>query len=86
MQITLRGIDPALAAEIRRISSEEGISLNKAALRLLARGAGIPSRGSRKRLIGAELDHLLGTWSDSDAAEFLESVHSCDQVDESFWR
>ena len=32
-QITLRGMEPLLENEIRRIAARQGISLNKAALR-----------------------------------------------------
>jgi hypothetical protein len=40
-QITLRSVDQRLAEEIRKVAREEGISLNKATLKLLRRGAGL---------------------------------------------
>ena len=77
MQITLRGISPELAAIIQRISREEGISLNKAALKILANGANLDRDPSDKGVIGSDLDHLFGTWKDSEARAFLESIRSC---------
>jgi hypothetical protein len=88
MQVTIRGIDPDLAQILKRLSREEGISLNKAALRLLARGAGLdrePAR-KRKRTIGHDLDHLFGTWTDSETEAFLDAIGSCGQIDEGFWK
>ncbi len=86
MQVTLRGIDPELARIIERLAREEGISLNKAAIKLLANGAGLRRPTDDRRRIGHDLDHLFGTWSESEADDFLQAVRSCRQVDESFWR
>ena len=85
MQITIRGIDPALGQILKRISRIEGISLNKAALKLLAKGAGIQKESGTSREIGRELDHLFGTWSEAEAQAFLSSIRSCEQIDRGFW-
>jgi hypothetical protein len=84
-RITVRGLDALLAEKIQQLAAEEGISLNKAALRLLRRGAGLPERDTRPR-IGSSLDAFIGTWSEEEATELLESIRSCNQVDPEFWR
>ncbi len=33
---------------------------------------------------GPDLDYLFGTWTESEAKDFLESVRSCEQIDEDF--
>jgi hypothetical protein len=33
----------------------------------------------------ASLRKLAGGWSAKDAAEFLESIKSCEQIDEEMW-
>lgn len=86
MQVTLRGIEPEIARIIARIAHEEGISLNKAALRLLAKGADLPRKTDDRATIGHDLDHLFGTWSESEARDFLQVIRSCEQVDEGFWQ
>ncbi|ETX00451.1 MAG: hypothetical protein ETSY1_11150 [Candidatus Entotheonella factor] len=83
MQITLRGLSPELEKYLQQLAAEENISLNKAALKVLAKGAGLTE--SKKTIIGQDLDHLFGTWEDSEAEAFLESIKSCDQIDEDFW-
>jgi len=84
MQITIRGLSPELEQRIQQLAAEQQLSLNKAALKLLAKGAGLTEGG--KTVIGKDLNHLFGTWKESDAKTFLESIKSCEQIDEDFWQ
>ena len=84
-QLTIRGLDPALVARLRELSEREGISLNKAALRLLRKGAGLETP-ARADVVGSSLDHLFGTWSQAEVDEFEHAVEIFEQVDESLWR
>lgn len=45
MQITLRGLSPELEQRVQQLAAEEHISLNKAALKLYAKGAGLTEAG-----------------------------------------
>ena len=83
-QLTLRNLDPRVEREIRRVARRERISLNKAAARLLEKGVGIAKRS--EDCIGASLDRFIGTWNEKEAAEFLESIAGCEQVDAEFWQ
>ena len=84
-QITVRGLDPALEDEIRRLASDEGISLNKAALRLLRKGAGLREGAPSRPVIGDGLDHLFGTWSEKEAKEFTAAIRPCERIDRELW-
>ena len=84
-QITLRSVDQRLAEEIRKVAREEGISLNKATLKLLRRGAGLQERRT-PNVVGHSLDHLIGTWNETDAKHFLRTIRSCERIDRSFWK
>ena len=84
-QITLRGLEPRLVEEIRRLSEEEDLSLNQAALRLLKRGAGLTTP-KEQRVIGHRVDPWIGTWTEEEARRFLDGIRSCEQVDEEFWK
>ena len=79
-QLTIRGIDRRVQREIRELARREGISLNKAAVRLLEKGAGVTVSEPADR-IGSALDHLIGTWSKAEADTLLASIESCEQVD-----
>ncbi len=85
-QLTLRGFDDELRRCIGQLAESRGISLNKAALLMLRRGAGLDEPGSRPVVVGDSLDHLIGTWSEEEAAEFSAAVASCEQIDETFWQ
>ena len=68
-QITVRGFDDELADRIRRLAKQDGTSLNRAALKLLRKGAGLADPGQGPDTVGSSLDHLIGSWSDDAAAE-----------------
>ncbi len=36
-------------------------------------------------VIGHSLDHLMGVWSEEEAAEFLEATKDFDSIDEDLW-
>jgi hypothetical protein len=82
-QLTLRGLPPRLERSLRDLARREGLSLNKAAVRLLEKGAGLGERKDDR--IGHSFDHLIGTWSKEEGEAFLESVQLCDQVDPELW-
>jgi len=84
-QLTLRGFEPEVERALRQLARREGISLNKAALRLLRRGAGL---GDAKHdpAIGNALDHFIGTWSDDEAREVDDAVAELRRVDDDMWR
>ncbi|NOY52484.1 MAG: hypothetical protein GXP58_02560 [Deltaproteobacteria bacterium] len=81
-QITLRGLDPELEKEIRRRAKESGRSLNGVILDILYRSAGY-TKGKRAK---NTLVELAGGWSEQEASEFIESIQSCEQIDEEMWK
>jgi hypothetical protein len=85
-QLTLRGLDPRVLAEIERLAEARGISLNKAALILLERGAGVQKVGAQARKIGSNLDRFVGIWPPAEASNFLRSIQSLDQVADELWK
>ena len=85
-QLTIRGFDPDLSNAIRGLAEREGISLNRAALRLMRRGAGLGQESRRPDRIEDRLDHLMGTWSEEEEQEFLEAIADFEQIDEDLWR
>jgi len=85
-QLSLRGFDDELEKRIRETARREGISLNRAALLLLRKGAGIERSGKQVTVVGDSLDHLIGQWSSEEAGEFLESIKPLEQIDRSFWQ
>ncbi len=79
-QLTIRGFDEELERRLRRLAEEREISLNRAALILMRRGAGLENPG-RPDVVGNSLDHLMGIWSEEEAAEFREATQDFDRTD-----
>ena len=85
-QLTVRGFDDELAEHIRSLSKREGISLNQAALKLLRKGAGLADLKRKVDTVGPSLDHLIGSWTDEEAAEMDRALEELDVIDEADWR
>ncbi len=85
-QLTVRGFDRALIDRIRRLANQEGISLNQAVLKLLRRGAGIGAPQSGRAVVGASLDHLIGTWTPDEADAMDRALADLAEMDESMGR
>ena len=85
-QLTIRGFDDELAGRIRQLASREGISLNRAVLRLLRRGAGLGERNDHPDIVGDSLDHLIGTWTAEEAAEMNRALEDFSRIDEEMWK
>jgi hypothetical protein len=78
MIISLRNLSPELEAAIIEISRREGISLNKATLRLL-------EASIRRPTVNSDFDDFLGKWSTSDADLFEAALRSMRQVEPVDW-
>lgn len=85
-QLTIRGFDDELASRIRELAHREGISLNRAVLRLLRRGAGLGDGNRNVDTVGSSLDHLIGTWTEGEATEMGRVLEELSRVDEAKWR
>ena len=85
-QLTVRGFDDELAERIRRLAKRDGTSLNQAALKLLRKGAGLADPAQKADTVGASLDHLIGSWSDDEAAELEAVLQEFEVIDEDAWR
>ena len=85
-QLTIpRGSTADLERSIRQLAAREGISLNRAVLRLLRRGAGLGEHGTDADVVGGSLDHLIGTWTADDAAELEDALRDLSRVDQAMW-
>lgn len=83
-QITLRGMDPELEQDIRKMARKSGKSLNRVILEMIYENTGY--RKNKKSSPADSLRNLAGGWSEKDASEFLESIKSSEQIDEEMWR
>ena len=85
-QLTVRGFDDELAERIQRLAKRDGTSLNQAAVKLLRKGAGLADPAQKADTVGASLDHLIGSWSNDEAAELDAVLQEFEVIDEAAWR
>ncbi len=95
-QLTLRGFDKELKVRLEGLARDRSISLNRAALLLMRRGAGLAGlsdhaadysidRSVVAPTIGSALDGFIGVWSEDEEREFLRSIDDLDRVDSELW-
>lgn len=82
MTISLRNLPKDVEAAILEISKREGISRNKATLRLLE--ASIHKPGKKARL-NHDFDQFFGTWSAAEADAFDAALADMRRVDPADW-
>jgi hypothetical protein len=84
-QLTLRGFDASLEEALRRLAGERQISLNRAALELMRRGAGLADRAESDASGGAALDSFIGVWTTRDEKEILAAIEPLERIDPELW-
>lgn len=82
--MTLRGIDEKTADALKERAKREGTSVNAVTLRLLRESLGLDKKS--RTVIYDDLDHLAGTWSREEAAEFERNTAVFEKVDEDIWK
>ena len=86
-QFTIRVFDDDLSATLRQTAEREGISLNKAALKLMRKGAGLVDGMAQAGPVGTALDDLRGTWTKEEADALNAAVEEAfGIIDEEMWR
>ncbi|HMP72195.1 MAG TPA: hypothetical protein PKE55_02935 [Kiritimatiellia bacterium] len=84
--LTIRGIDEQTETELKALARRRNLSINKAALALIRKGAGIRETGDGPAVIGSGLDAFIGTWSEKDEKEVLTAIEDFSRIDEDLWR
>ena len=82
--MTLRGIDEIIAGALKEKARREETSINAVVLSIIKASLGLEKK--KRSAIHTDLDHLAGTWSEQDAAEFAGVVAEFDRVDEDIWK
>ncbi len=82
--ITLRNIPPELGKRLEQEASGHQTSLNKTVLHLLMQATGLV-RSDRGPARFHDLDHLAGTWTADEAAQFDRSLQAQRRIDPELW-
>jgi hypothetical protein len=84
-QLSIRGFDKELERRLREVARERDISLNKAAILLLRKGAGLDDPNRRTNQVGDSLDGFIGSWTAEDEAELLRDLGIFERIDKAIW-
>lgn len=84
-QLTVRGFDEQLEKCLRQLAAERRISLNRAALALMRRGAGLAEHRESPDRVGSALDSFIGVWSEEDESELHRALEPFEQIDPGLW-
>jgi len=82
--MTLRGIDEQIAGALKERALKEDTSVNTIMLKILKESLGMDKK--KRTILYDDLDHLAGSWSDQDAAEFERATAPFEAVDEDMWK
>lgn len=85
-QLTIRALDDDLETALRQTAADHHTSLNRAALMLLRRGAGLTSESPGRGRIGDRLDRYIGSWTAEDTAAFEDAIGALGRIDTDLWR
>lgn len=85
-QLTLRGMSRDVERRIREVAKKDGVSLNKAALRLLQSAAHATTAMEKQGSIGHSLDRFIGTMSDEDAEAIIAANKVFEVIDPEQWK
>lgn len=80
-QITIRGLGPELESRIRQLARDRQQSINAVLTEIIRESL---EKGQR-RPRAATLQDLAGGWSEREASDFLDSIKSCEAIDEEMW-
>jgi len=82
---TIRRIPAPVERSLRRIARESNQSLNKTAIELIAKAAGItPEEGKTKKR--RDLSSIFRPWSSEEYRDFQKHTEGFEVIDEELWR
>ncbi len=84
-QLTLRGVDSNLHHDLKAEADRRGLSVNRYILSVLRGAQGVDASDRRAAVEYHELDHLAGTWSQADGADFERQLAAQRSIDEDLW-
>ncbi len=83
--MTIRGLDPQLAAELKKEAKREGKSVNQTALEALRKQFGL-HKPRRFTEVHRDLDHLFGSWDEDEFVRIQQKIDSQRSIDSELWQ
>lgn len=84
-QLTIRGVDSKLHHDLKAEADRRGLSVNRYIVSVLRGAQGDDVSDRRAATEYHDLDHLAGTWSQADSADFERQLAAQRSIDEDLW-
>jgi hypothetical protein len=85
-QITVRDIGSELHKAIKKEAGRRGVSMNRYVLTILREAVGLDDGSRKPPGEYGDLDHLAGTWTDQDYADFIGQLEVQRGIDDDLWQ
>jgi len=84
-QLTIRGVNNDLHNALKAEAAKRGLSVNRVILTLLREAVGLTNSSRQGCVVYDDLDHLAGTWTEEETAEFQSQLAAQRVIDERSW-
>ena len=83
--VTIRGVEPEVAAKLKSTAAQKGKSINQLTLDLIKESLGF-KKGKKYSREYDDLDDLFGRWSDDEYREIRSKITGERQIDQELWK
>ena len=82
--ITIRGVEPILAAKLKQAAKERGKSVNQFIIEMLKENFGLQKK-KKYTVLHHDLDHLFGRWTEKEFDYIQSKIDSERKTDKELW-
>ena len=83
--ITIRGVDPEVAAKLKILAEKKGKSINQIVLDIIKKNLGLEKEKKHTREYD-DLDTLFGRWSEDEFTVIQDTIDQSRQIDKELWQ
>ena len=83
--ITIRGVEPEVAAQLKLTASEQNKSLNQLVLEFIKKNLGL-EKGKKYSREYNDLDDLFGSWGNSEYKAIQNKISQERKIDQEIWK
>jgi hypothetical protein len=83
--VTIRGVDPEVAAKLKAAAEKQGKSINQLTLDIIKESLGCKKSKKYSREY-SDLDHLFGRWSEEEYNKIQGEINKGRSIDPDLWK
>jgi len=83
--ITIRGVEPEVAEQLKKIAAKQGRSINQIVLGFIKKNLGLEKEKNYSREYN-DLDDLFGRWSENEFKKIHGRISRARKIDQELWK